>query len=230
MSNAAIKMQPPKSIPDQIYEYVMERIHRGEIQEGERLIEVKIAETLQTSRTPVREAFRLLEQDGVIERLPQGGVRVTEVFEETAREIFGIRSVLECYAMKLACEAITRDHLDELKMMRNRAFDLIDNKEVSREEKRRRLFDLNTRFHDTVYQACNSQYLLKLINNLRHMVLRLRAVGLRDESGWRIAWEEHDQLIQHLERREPEKASALVRVHIEKAASNVAAGKPERAR
>jgi DNA-binding GntR family transcriptional regulator len=223
MSNPGMKMQPPKSIPDQIYEYVMERIHHGEIQEGERLIEVKIAQTLQTSRTPVREAFRLLEQDGVVERLPQGGVRVTSVSAETAREIFGIRCVLESYAMGLACRQITHDHLDELKVMRNKAFELIQSKNMSKDGKRRRLFELNTRFHDTVYQATNSQYLLKLINNLRFMVLRLRAAGLREESGWRKAWEDHDLLIQYLENRDPEKATALVRVHIEKAARDAAA-------
>jgi DNA-binding GntR family transcriptional regulator len=88
---------------------------------------------------------------------------------------------------------------------------------MSKDEKRRRLFELNTRFHDTVYQATNSQYLLKLINNLRFMVLRLRAAGLREESGWRKAWEDHEQLIEYLEQRDPEKAAALMRVHIEKA-------------
>ena len=210
-----MKMQPPKSIPDQIYDYVIEQIQSGQIREGERLIEVKIAETLETSRTPVREAFRCLEHEGIIERLPQGGVRVMAISENTVQEIFGIRGALESYAMGLACGQINRDDLDELKIMRNKAFDLIQDKFMSKDEKRRRLFELNTRFHDAVYQAANSQYLLKLINNLRFMVLRIRAAGLREESGWRKAWEDHEQLIEYLEQRDPEKATALMRVHIE---------------
>ena len=152
---------------------------------------------------------------------------MTAISPDTAREIFGIRGVLESHAMKLACERITTDRLDELKVMRDKAFNLIEDKNITKDEKRIRLFDLNTRFHDTVYQAADSRYLLKLINDLRHMVLRLRAVGLREDRGWRDAWEEHDRLIRHLERRDPEKASALMRAHIEQAACHAAASAPQ---
>ncbi|MBW1944610.1 MAG: GntR family transcriptional regulator, partial [Deltaproteobacteria bacterium] len=80
-------MEPRRTIIDQIYHQLLERIQLGEIASGERLIETQVAGSLDTSRTPVREAFRRLEQDGIVERLPQGGVRVAPVTMEMVSEI-----------------------------------------------------------------------------------------------------------------------------------------------
>ena len=217
-----MKMQPRNSIADQAYNLIMERIQSGEIASGERLIETQVANYLQTSRTPLREAFRRLEQDGIVERVPQGGVQVTPVTLATVREIFGIRVRLEPYAVELACDAITDEDIHQLKTARNQAMDLIDTESLSREQKIWRLFDLNTQFHDVIYHATGSRHLYKLINNLRYMVLRMRAVGLREESAWRKSWDEHTQLIHHLERRDKEAASKLMTRHIEAAASHAA--------
>lgn len=218
-----MKIKPPNSIPDQIYGYLLERIQTGEIEPGDRLIETQVAESLETSRTPVREAFRRLEQGGIVERLPQGGVRVTPVTIETAEEIFGIRGLLESYAIGLACERITREDIQKLKQIRSLAEDLIESKTIEREEKIKQLFKLNTQFHDTIYMATGSSYLVKLINGLRDIVLRLRAMGLRRNSAWRATWLEHVQLIEFLEKRDKEKASELMKKHVEHAKSDVAA-------
>ena len=73
-----------------------------------------------------------------------------------------------------------------------------------------------------IYQATGSRHLYKLINNLRYMVLRVRAVGLQEESEWRNSWDEHNQLIDHLVRRDKKAASNLMTRHIEAAASHAA--------
>jgi DNA-binding GntR family transcriptional regulator len=218
-----VKIRPPNSIPDQIYRYILERIQTGEIEAGDRLIETQLAESFETSRTPVREAFRRLEQSGIVERLPQGGVRVTPVTIETAEEIFGIRGLLEPYAIELACERITREDIQRLKQIRTLAEDFIKSTTVEREEKIRQLFKLNTQFHDIINLATGSSYLIKLINELRDIVLRLRAMGLRRNSTWRATWQEHGQLIEFLETRNKEKASELMKKHVEHAKSDVTA-------
>jgi DNA-binding GntR family transcriptional regulator len=218
-----MKIKPPNSIPDQIYEYLLERIQTGEIESGGRLIETQVAESLETSRTPVREAFRRLEQGGIVERLPQGGVRVTPVTIEAAEEIFGIRGVLEPYAIRLACERITREDIQKLKQIKTLAEDLIKSVTIEKEEKIKQVFKLNTQFHDIIYLATGSSYLVKLINDLRDIVLRLRALGLRRNSAWRTSWQEHGQLIVFLETRNKEKASELMQKHVEHAKSDVAA-------
>ena len=101
-------LAPPNSISDQIYEYLKEKILYGDTEPGERLMQMQVAESLKASRTPVRDAFRRLVQDGLAERFPQGGIRVTSVDRETIKSVFGIRAVLEAYAIELACERSLR--------------------------------------------------------------------------------------------------------------------------
>ena len=143
-------MEPRRTIIDQIYHQLLERIQLGEIESGERLIETQVAGSLDTSRTPVREAFRRLEQDGIVERLPQGGVRVAPVTMEMVSEIFSIRGVLEAFAIEKACEEIRSEDLLQLKVIETHARALIKSKDVGREEKIRQLFKLNTQFHDVI--------------------------------------------------------------------------------
>ena len=213
-----MKMKPPKSIPDQIYEYLMESIQTGEIMDGERLIETKVAEALQISRTPVREAFRRLEQDGIVERLPQGGVRVVPITSAMIEELFGIRGVLEAYAADLACERITPEAIEELERIKQLALSAIDNRDLPRDQKMKQLFELNTMFHDVIYQATDSDHLIRLINTLRHLVLRLRSMSIRKDSAWRTVWDDHIQLIGHLKNHDPKGAGELMKEHIRRAA------------
>lgn len=150
-------LAPPNSISDQIYEYLKEKILYGDTEPGERLMQVQVAESLKASRTPVRDAFRRLVQDGLAERLPQGGIRVTSLDRETIKSVFGIRAVLEAYAIELACDTITPEKILILKQLLRHARDLLQ-EELEWETKLRSLFELNTRFHETIYRATGNFY------------------------------------------------------------------------
>ncbi len=213
-------LAPPNSISDQIYEYLKEKILYGDTEPGERLMQMQVAESLKASRTPVRDAFRRLVQDGLAERLPQGGIRVTSVDRETIKSVFGIRAVLEAYAIELACDTITPEKISILKQLLRHARDLLQ-EELEWETKLRSLFELNTRFHETIYRATGNFYLIDIINNLRNIVRRMRFLGLRADSTWSQVWEEHAQLIHFLERRDKEGAISLIKMHLVNAASYV---------
>jgi DNA-binding GntR family transcriptional regulator len=217
-------LEPPHSISDQIYERLKQQILHGEIEPGERLMQSQVAETLRASRTPVREAFRRLEQDGLVERVPQGGVRVTRPDIETIQEVFGIRKVLEAYAIELACDRITSQEIVVLKRLSSQAQELLSAREPGLEAKINRLFELNSEFHDTIYQASGNSYLMGMINILRGIVGRLRFLGLRAGSTWARAWEEHARLTEFLEKREKESAIRLVQTHLLNGASDVLSG------
>ena len=217
-------LEPPNSISDQIYERLKQQILHGEIEPGERLMQNQVAENLRASRTPVREAFRRLEQDGLVERVPQGGVRVTRLDMEAIQEVFGIRNVLEAYAVELACGRITAEEIGSLKQLVNQAEDLLSSSELGRETKIKRLFELNTQFHDTIYRASGNAYLMGMINSLRFIVGRLRFLGLRADSTWSRAWDEHAQLIGLLEGRDKESAARLLKAHLVNAVSDVLLG------
>ena len=217
-------LEPPNSISDQIYERLKQQILHGEIEAGERLMQNQVAENLRASRTPVREAFRRLEQDGLVERVPQGGVRVTRLDIEAIQEVFGIRNVLEAYAIELACGRITTEEIGSLKRLVTQAEELLSSAELGRETKIKRIFELNSQFHDTIYRASANSYLIGMINSLRFIVGRLRFLGLRADSTWSRAWEEHAQLIGLLERKDKESAARLLKTHLVNAVSDVLMG------
>ena len=157
---------PPKSISDQIYEFLKENILLGKIAPGERIIESRIAEDLKTSRTPVREAFQRLVQDGLVERVTQGGVRVSVITPRMIKEVFGIRGVLEVYAVELVCDNIEAETIIKLKELAQQARKLLSSPEANDPEGLITLWKINTSFHETIYRATGSEHLLKLVSCL----------------------------------------------------------------
>jgi DNA-binding GntR family transcriptional regulator len=213
-----IVIVPPKSISDQIYELLKGRILLGKIPPGERMIESTIAEELKTSRTPVREAFQRLVQEGLVERVVQGGVRVTVTTPQMIKEVYGIRAVLEAYAVELACDNMDAETLLELKEMARQARKLLSSPEANRPEGWSALWRINTSFHETIYRATGSEHLLRVISQLKDMVMRYRFLSLRKT---RIrAWDEHELMIKYFESKDKAKLFALTKAHVEVAASD----------
>jgi len=209
---------PPKSISDQIYEVLKERILLGKITLGERIIENNIAEDLKTSRTPVREAFQRLVQDGLVERVPQGGVRVTVITPRMIKEVFGIRAVLEVYAVELACDNIEVETIIKLKELAQQARKLLSSPEANDPEGLITLWKINTSFHETIYRAAGSEHLLKLVSQLNSLVRRFRFLSMRKT---RIrAWDQHELIIKYLEDKDKAMLGELMKAHIEEAASD----------
>lgn len=211
-------ISPPRSISDQIYDVLKERILLGKISQGERLIESVIAEELQTSRTPVREAFQRLVQDGLVERVPQGGVRVPVITPQMIKEVYGIRAVLEVYAVELACDNIDSETLTRLKEMSKQARKILSSPEANQPKGWIELWRINTLFHETICKASGSEYLVKILSQLKDLVMRFRFLSLRKT---RIrAWDEHDLMIKYLENKDKLKLKELMKAHVELATSD----------
>ena len=214
-------VHPPKSISDQIYDLLKKKILNSEILPGERLMQEEVAEAFKASRTPIRQAFHLLEKDGLVERLPQNGFRITRLELETIKDLFAIRRVLEAYGVELACERIEPKTIETLRSIRDQAQQMLASSDIPRETKLRRIFEFNSQFHETIYRSTNSRYLMDLISNLRNTVLRLRALGVRKNGSWKQALNEHSRLIDCLEQRDKKAAGKLMRRHIANAMSHV---------
>lgn len=209
---------PPKSISDQVYEVLKERILLGKISQGERLIESVIAEEVKTSRTPVREAFQRLVQEGLVERVPQGGVRVTVITPQMIKEVYGIRGVLEVYAVELACENNDLETLNKLKEMSKQARKILSSPEANQPKGWIELWRINTLFHETICKASGSECLVKVLNQLKDLVMRFRFLSLRKT---RIrAWDEHDLMIKYFESKDKLKLKELMKAHVELATSD----------
>jgi DNA-binding GntR family transcriptional regulator len=217
---ANMVVDPAKSIADQIYETLRNAIIRGEIEPSQRLFEVEVAKIFNASRTPVREAFRRLEQDGAAERLAQGGIRVPQLDEQTIQDLFNLRAILEVHAIELAIARITAEEIAYLKQIRAQAYELLKSSDISQDFTLNRYFELSSMFHDTIYSATRSRVLIKVISNIRAMVLSMRSMSIRLDS-IREVWDEHSRLIEHLERKEKTAAIRLIKQHVSKTASQV---------
>lgn len=212
---------PPNSIADQIYERLKSGIIDGEIEPGNRLFEAELASSFQASRTPVREALRRLEQDHLVERLSSGGVRVTEFDWQAIQDLFSLRAVLEMHAIDLACDRITPEQITTLKQIRAQVSGLQNSGEINRDYLMKRVLELNSSFHETIYRATGSKYLMKLISHLRGIIVGMRRMSIKADWAWTQTWDEHDRLIGHLERGEKEAAIQLIKEHVASAASHV---------
>jgi DNA-binding GntR family transcriptional regulator len=209
------------SIADRIYTNLKDRIFTGNIKPGNRLFEAEVASNYQASRTPVREAFRRLEQDFLVERIAQGGVRIPEIDMASVEDLFNLRSVLESYAIELACERITPEQVTLLRQIRAQAFELLKLETVNNEYVLRQFVELNSQFHDTIYRATGSKFLVRAINNLREIVLSMRVMSVQADNACHQSWEEHSLLIDYLSRGDKTAALSLIKIHISNAHSQL---------
>ena len=96
---------------DVVFQTLRQAILKGELQPGERLMEIKLAETLGVSRTPIREAIRKLELEGLVVMIPRKGAAVANITEKDTKDVLEVRRTLEMFAVEVACDRITEEQL-----------------------------------------------------------------------------------------------------------------------
>lgn len=208
-------VQTPRSMAEQVYDLLKTRIIGQDLLPGERLLEVAVSESLKVSRTPVREAFRLLQQDDLVERIPQGGVRVTDLPVDELEEILILRKILEVHAVEQACHKITREEIDRLQSIVSKAEGMVVDERNGKSIDLAELSRLNTTFHDLVCSCARSSYLNKTLEIVRLPILRFRPFSLEDKTHrWRGV-EEHKRMISMLQSGEVEELKDLTSKHVE---------------
>jgi DNA-binding GntR family transcriptional regulator len=200
--------QERKSLGEHVFESLKHSIVRGKISPGEWLVESHIAETLGISRTPVREAIHKLEREELIERQPRGGFTVLGFERDDIIETFGIRSVLEGYAARLAAVKHDAKELEDLENKIDEFQNALDRKNMDL------LPTINTEFHDLLYSLSKSPKLINMINHLRDQIYRYRQMILKERKFASTSNQDHKKMIKYIRRRDAEGAERLVREHI----------------
>ncbi len=200
--------QERKSLGEHVFESLKHSIIRGKISSGEWLVESHIAETLGISRTPVREAIHKLEREGLIERQPRGGFTVLGLNRNDIEETFGIRSVLEGYAARLAAVKHNEEELAALEQKIEEFQDALDRRKMEV------LPVINTEFHDLLYALSKNPKLLNMINGLQDQIYRYREMILKEKKFAVTSNRDHIQMLKHIRKRDAEGAERLVRDHI----------------
>ncbi len=217
MSNYDVKQEVTDkySLRGRVFSKVREDILNGKYKEHEELKEVAIGEELGVSRTPVREAFRQLELEGLIQIVPNKGAYVTGITAKDVEDIYMIRSLLEGLCAKWATEYITAEQLDELE----------ENVYLTDFHAERghvdQIAELDNRFHQILYEACNSKQLQRLLVDFHEYVLRVRKKTLANGGRGKVSNEEHRQIMEAIKAKDSGKAEILANRHIINAYDNM---------
>lgn len=197
-----------KSLGQHVFENLKQAIIRGDMAPGDRIVESHIAEGLDISRTPVREAIHKLEREGLLKRLPKGGFTVVNLTREDIEETFGIRCVLESYAARLAA---VNHRAEELKALEEKIGEFQSSLDDGHFDELPRI---NTEFHNLFYALSRSPKLIKLINDLRDQIFRYRMILLKTDSHAKTSNEDHRKMVKAIRERDAMKVEKIVREHI----------------
>ena len=166
--NFKVNMNEYLPLRDVVFNTLRQAILRGELKPGERLMEIQLANKLGVSRTPIREAIRKLELEGLVLMIPRKGAEVAEITEKNMRDVLEVRKALEELAVQLACEKITAEEIEEMKKAAEEFRMILKNKDITE------IAEADVRFHDIIYMATDNQKLILLLNNLREQMYRYR--------------------------------------------------------
>ncbi len=202
-----------KSLGHDVFEYLKNAIIDQTIEPGERLVESKIADMLGISRTPLREALHKLEREDWIEKIPSGGFRVVTLTQEDIEQTFGIRSVLEAYAARLAAENCRDKDLVPLEK-KMKEYQTCLESDLKKNKDRDKLQKINTEFHDLLYALSKSPKLIKMINLLRAQISRFRQIILKHDEFAQTSNDDHVNMLEAIKNRDGKAVEQLVRAHI----------------
>ena len=207
--NFEVNMNEYLPLRDVVFNTLRQAILRGELKPGERLMEIQLANKLGVSRTPIREAIRKLELEGLVLMIPRKGAEVAEITEKSLRDVLEVRRALEELAVQLVCEKITEEEIEELKAAAREFENVLKDGDITK------IAEADVRFHDVIYMAPDNQKLIQLLNNLREQMYRFRVEYLKREEVRPQLLAEHEEIIATIERREKDTATKVVCEHID---------------
>ena len=219
MSKNSLSLQTDEFLPlrDEVFNTLREKILKGVYKPGERLMEIHLADQLGVSRTPIREAIRMLELEGLVKMVPRKGAQVAKISKEDLQDVLEVRKALDTLSVKLACERITED---EIKLLNNaeREFEkALASKDV------REIAEADVAFHDVIHSATKNGRLKSMISNLAERIYRYRFEYIKQQSdGGKTLMLEHREIMRCIESRDVESAVKATERHRDKQEISIA--------
>jgi len=203
------------SLRGRVFNRIRDDILSGKYKEGEELREVAIGDELGVSRTPVREAFRQLELEGLIQIVPNKGAYVTGITVKDVKDIYMIRSKLEGLCAYWATYHITEEQMEELEE------NIYLSKFHAKKGHSEQIAELDNRFHEVLYEACNSKMLEHQLRDFHDYVLRVRKKTLSQFKRSTESTQEHEMIFEAIKNKQPQEAERLANIHIVNAYKNM---------
>ena len=208
MHNFQMNINEYLPLRDVVFYTLRQAILKGELEPGERLMEMQLAEQLGVSRTPIREAIRKLELEGLVLMIPRRGAIVAKITEKDLRDVLEVRSSLERLSTEIACERMYEDTIMELKKAQEAFKEALAQDDITLQAQR------DVEFHDVIYKATDNLRLIQMLNNLREQMYRYRLEYLKDGLAHQTLIEEHEAIIEALSKRDKDTATKIMVRHI----------------
>ena len=203
------------SLSSKVFKHLREDILSGKYHDQDELKEAAIASEYGVSRTPVREALRQLELEGLVSMIPNRGAYVNGIDNKDVRDIFAIRGLLEGLCARWATENITDEQLDGLE-------EIVMTSEFYLQKGRLdQVYENDNKFHDALYAAADSPILEHVLKSFHEYVQQARKQSLTYETRALTSVEEHAAIVDAIKEKDPEKAAMLAEKHIKKAETNI---------
>jgi len=216
-ANATSLFQPmmeSRPIREIAYEVLKHAIVTGEIPAGERIVETDYAERLHISRTPLREALRKLERDGLVEYVLRRGVVVRAFTIADVEEIYTIRNALEMLTLPAIISNATNEDIAALKAQLREMDDVLASGDIES------LSPMARAFHAHLTSLCRQNRILRVIEGQDEFITRFSSMSIRQETRRSSAHEEHHKLVEFVEKRDLASFEDLMRRHIERSKEN----------
>ena len=207
--NLKVTMNEYLPLRDVVFNTLRQAILKGELEPGERLMEIQLAERLGVSRTPIREAIRKLELEGLVLMIPRKGAEVAKISARSLRGVLEVRRALEELAIELACQRMSEEDVGNLQKAQE------DFKKAIAEGDAMKIAETDEHYHDVIYEGTQNAKLIQMLNNLREQMYRYRLEYIKDEDKRKILVLEHEKILKTVRERKVAEAKEAVREHID---------------
>lgn len=208
-SDFQIQMNEFLPLRDVVFNTLRQAILTGELKPGERLMEIHLANKLGVSRTPIREAIRKLELEGLVTMIPRRGAEVAQITEKSMSDVLEVRRAVDALCVELACERITDGELEALKEACKGFEEAVNSGDV------KKIAQADVAFHDIIVRATGNQRLVQLVNTLSEQMYRYRFEYIKDVSQHQSLVEEHSVIYESLLKKDKQTASEAAKLHID---------------
>ncbi len=202
------EFSPSSSLTEEIADVVRERILKGEYEIGEKIKENQIATELRVSRTPIREAFKLLENEGLIDYIPNRGCFAKGFTKRDVEDIYAVRESLEELAVLWAVERISPEEVEALEEQ----CEMMEF--YTKKMDRKKVLELNSGFHDVIYTSARSRFLAQVLRSYKAYIDKTRKSFFYEQSYLESMLKEHRAILEAIKLRDKEKAIFAMKQHL----------------
>lgn len=204
-----VNMNEYLPLRDVVFNTLRQAILKGELEPGERLMEIALADRLGVSRTPVREAIRKLELEGLVLMIPRKGAEVAKISAKSLRDVLEVRRSLEELAIELACQRMSEDEINQLKEAQEQFKLAVTKGDVMS------IAESDEHYHDIIYYGTGNARLVQILNNLREQMYRYRLEYIKDADKRKILIIEHENILKAITGHHVAEAKEAMREHID---------------